>query len=291
MNDSFSILHGDALEVLKTLEASSIHCCVTSPPYYNLRNYNAPGQIGLESSPAAYVERLVQVFREVKRILREDGTLWLNLGDSYCTQGGWGAKKKDLLGVPWRVALALRDDGWFLRSEIIWHKTNVLPESVRDRPTKAHETLFLLTRAKRYYYDAHAVREPVKESSIARYLNARNLTQKEVTARADPRICRMRSRSREEKLASVALGRNKRSVWECPVASYRGAHFATYPERLVVPCVLAGCPEGGVVLDPFAGAGTTGVVTVKHRRTFIGVELNPEYAEIARARIKEASNR
>lgn len=318
------ILCGDALEVLRTLPDESAYCCVTSPPYWGLRDYGIEGQVGLEPTPEEYVAKLVEVFREVRRVLRGDGTLWLNLGDTYNSAPGWGRggghrldggkprfrpgaaradgkvsfrsprnrdgvhapglKPKDLMGIPWRVAFALQADGWWLRSDIIWHKPNAMPESVRDRPTKAHEYIFLLAKSERYYYDQDAIREPQSEESIARAQRG-NWRGKPGLKRAylgnPPRgLTRQSSRP-------VNRGRNKRTVWTVPTRPFKGAHFAVFPPDLIRPCILAGCPAGGIVLDPFFGAGTVGVVALQEGRHFIGIELNPEYCEMARERINK----
>jgi len=278
------ILNGDCRDVLKTLPDCSVHCCVTSPPYYGLRDYGCAGQIGLESTPDAYVAELVAVFREVKRVLRDDGTLWLNLGDSYAsfrdgkatpdstrgddvgtlvpkgsamnrmasTFAGSRVKHKDLIGIPWRVAFALQADGWYLRQDIIWHKPNPMPESVTDRCTKAHEYIFLLAKSPRYYYDAEAI----KEASIT----------------GDPRR---------------PYARNKRSVWTVNTKPYKGAHFATFPPSLIRPMILAGCPIGGTVLDPFGGSGTTAQVSEEEGRNAISIELNPAYIDLQRKRTSQ----
>ena len=283
--NSHRIINDDCIRGMKTLPDESVHTCITSPPYFGLRDYNAGGdEIGREQSPEEYVKKMVEVFREVHRILRDDGTLWLNLGDSYASNGcyinAWlekdhnkdkkhlhtnnheryedrkafrggeyGIKAKDLIGIPWRVALALQADGWYLRQDIIWHKPNPMPESVEDRCTKAHEYVFLLSKKPRYYYDHEAV--------------------KETTVDATER-------------------KNKRSVWTIKTKGYKGAHFAVYPEDLIVPCVLAGCPQDGTVFDPFTGSGTTAVVALKHGRNFIGTELNPQYVNIAEDRIRKS---
>jgi DNA modification methylase len=309
------IITGDAREVLKTLPDKSVHCCVTSPPYWGLRDYGVDGQLGLEETPEEYVERLVQVFREVRRVLRDDGTLWLNLGDSYYRSWGnyaptgkggqrekhterfdrrayagkvdWRPptsykheqlKPKDLVGIPWRVAFALQADGWYLRSDIIWHKPNPMPESVTDRPTKAHEYIFLLSKSERYYYDADAIREPHKTNlPVVDKHKAGAYTDKHLdNQEADP-------------FGSVGYhpkGRNKRTVWTVSTKPFSGTHFATFPEELIEPCILAGCPVGGTVLDPFFGAGTTGLVAVKLDRKYIGIELNPEYVKLAKERLR-----
>ena len=360
---------GDCRERLGDLEASSVHTCVTSPPYFGLRDYGTasweggdpncehtevegarrtpwanqvPGpagksgknasfrnetketggrctgcgaervdrQIGHEPTPDEFVEATVSVFREVRRVLADDGTLWLNLGDSYA--GSWGAqgkrvspgeisrnqirnhpkrpsrtgtiaagsglKPKDLMGIPWMVAFALRADGWYLRSEVIWHKPNPMPESITDRPTKSHEQIFLLSKSLRYYYDAEAIRErdsglPAGNGFAGRQGGSRQTT--------------IDDGKGTEETWEPGRGRNKRTVWTVPTKPYTGAHFATFPPDLIEPCVLAGAPEGGVVLDPFAGAGTTGLVALRHGRSFVGIELNPAYAEIARHRIRD----
>jgi len=375
------ILVGDARETLATLPAESIHCCVTSPPYWGLRDYGEPGQLGLEPTPEEYVQRLVGIFREVRRVLRGDGTLWLNLGDSYATSGvagpqrdasgglgggrdlgtrgehgssitsaginraiPRGLKPKDLVGIPWRVAFALQADGWYLRSDIIWSKPNPMPESVTDRPTKAHEYLFLLSRSPRYFYDADAVREAS---------DATGPTWEERKAAGEPVRHGLASAAAcgAGGFAANPAGRNRRSVWTIATQPFPGAHFAVMPPALVRPCVLAGtsargvCPECGApwgrvvertpmvvapsgraakmgeygrictsgtmtqapttrttgwaptcahtadpipatVLDPFAGAGTVPLVAAENGRGYIGIELNPEYAEMARERIR-----
>jgi len=255
----YEILQGDALEELRNLPDGGARCCVTSPPYWGLRDYRTDGQLGLERTPEEYVSRLVEVFREVRRVLADDGTLWLNLGDSYAANRTYqvsptkwskleqgqsavvppGLKPKDLVGIPWRVAFALQADGWYLRSDIIWAKPNPMPESVTDRPTKAHEYLFLLSKRERYYYDAEAIAER----------------------------------------------RNKRTVWTITTQPFPDAHFAVMPQALVEPCILAGSEPGDTVLDPFAGSGTVGVVALRHGRRFSGIDLNPEYVAMAQRRI------
>ena len=285
-----SLYCGDALAVLRTLPDGAARCCVTSPPYFGLRDYGVEGQMGLEATPDAYVARMVELFREVRRVLADDGTLWLNLGDSYARAAekggsgpngknvaaygesygvaqsakagssdgavgradrpgsrsiGDGLKPKDLIGIPWRVAFALQADGWYLRSDIIWHKPNPMPESVRDRPTKAHEYLFLLSKAERYFYDAAAIVED----------------------------------------ATVGSTRNARTVWTIATKPYKGAHFATFPFALAEKCVLAGSAPGDTVLDPFGGSGTVGSVAVSHLRNALHIDLNEEYIGLAEARI------
>ncbi len=296
-----TILPGDAAELLRTLDADSVHCCVTSPPYFGLRDYGVPGQIGQEAAPEEYITRLVEVFREVRRVLRPDGTLWLNIGDSY-TSGGRknrdfdkklparaadqrpqtprGMKPKDLIGIPWALAFALRADGWYLRQDIIWHKPRCIPESVRDRCTRSHEYIFLLSKSERYFFDAGAIKEPVAESTKVRM--AQDIEHQAGSFRQPNKT------NGPLKPGGDGVSRNKRSVWSICPAHFKGAHFAVFPEKLVEPCVLAGCPEGGTVLDPFAGSGTTGVVAKRLRRNFVGIELNPEYRQMAVERIRSA---
>jgi len=288
------ILLGNAPDVLMELPDKSINCCVTSPPYWGLRDYGVEGQLGLERTPGEYVERMVTVFREVRRVLKNDGTLWLNLGDSYAGSGkgpsnslnkeyhhledkmGFivpdGLKPKDLVGIPWRVAFALQADGWYLRSDIIWHKPNPMPESVTDRPTKSHEYIFLMSKNAKYYYDAEAVKENATCAGQDRG-KSRNISPERTTI--------MDNKQYDT--------RNKRSVWTVATQPFSEAHFATFPPDLINPCILAGCPEGGIVLDPFMGAGTTAVVCANLGRNYIGIELNPEYVHIANERIKHAT--
>lgn len=319
------ILTGDALEQLRKLPPESVHTCVTSPPYYNLRDYGAAGQIGNEASVEEYLQSLVSVFREVRRVLRADGTLWVNMGDSYATRSGnqpptntrnscghtakhtpRGYKYKDLIGVPWQLAFALRADGWYLRQDIIWNKSNCMPESVRDRCTKSHEYIFLLSKAERYYFDAAAISEPIAESSAKRYLQ--NIEAQKGSDRqpgktngpmkaALPRFggekygnnTTPEARTKSGKVYAPTLRRNKRDVWTVSTSGFRGAHFAVFPEKLIEPCILAGSPLGGTVLDPFAGSGTTGVVAKRLGRDFIGCEINPDYAQMAADRIAAAT--
>lgn len=319
------ILPGDALEQLRYLPPESVHTCVTSPPYYNLRDYGAAGQIGNEASVEEYLQSLVSVFHEVRRVLRTDGTLWVNMGDSYATRSGSqpptntrnscghtakhtprGYKYKDLIGVPWQLAFALRADGWYLRQDIIWAKSNCMPESVRDRCTKSHEYIFLLSKAERYYFDAAAISEPIAESSAKRYLQ--NIEAQKGSDRqpgktngpmkaALPRFggekygnnTTPEARTKSGKVYVPTLRRNKRDVWTVSTSGFRGAHFAVFPEKLIEPCILAGSPLGGTVLDPFAGSGTTGVVAKRLRRDFIGCEINPDYAQMAADRIAAAT--
>ncbi len=276
---NWRLIRGDAATVMRErLDADSVDCCVTSPPYWGLRDYGVEGQLGAEDSLEGYIANLVAVFSEVRRVLKPAGTMWLNLGDTYVGGGGFypdapsnragakqttqkGAKQggirpqgilkaKDLVGIPWRIALALQADGWYLRSDVIWNKPNQMPERVKDRPTKAHEYVFLLSVSPQYYYDADAVKEPTVKGSETAY-------------------------------------RNRRTVWTVPTKPYRGAHFATFPTALVEPCILAGSPAGGNVLDPFAGSGTVGVACIDHGRFFIGVELSKESWNIARHRLRD----
>jgi site-specific DNA-methyltransferase (adenine-specific) len=273
------ILVGDVRDRLSELADESVNCVVTSPPYWGLRDYGQDGQIGLERTPGEYIDQLVSVFREVRRVLRDDGTLWLNLGDCYSVVDG--LQPKNLVGIPWRMAFALQADGWCLRQDIIWHKPNPMPESVTDRCTKSHEYLFLLTKSVKYYYDQEAIKEPsanLGETSI-RFGGSKYGDSK------DPKHA---TKSGNNYVDSGT--RNKRSVWTVAPEPFKGAHFATFPPRLIEPCILAGCPENGTVLDPFFGAGTTGLVAQRHNRRWIGCELNPEYAEMARRRIEAESN-
>jgi DNA modification methylase len=310
--DGVTIHNGDCLEVLRTMADESVQCCVTSPPYWGLRDYGHDGQIGLEPTPAAYVGRMVEVFREVRRVLREDGTLWLNLGDSYSggktgrddadrdqrlrgVGNGYhedtvyknkprpvpnGLKPKDLVGIPWRVAFALQADGWYLRQDIIWHKPNPMPESVTDRCTKAHEYVFLMAKSQRYYYDAEAISEPaLTAGDIGGFTpNAAIASGKKPSGNMIPE--RGKAYIRPET-------RNRRSVWTVCTKPYSGAHFAVMPPDLVKPCILAGCPEGGVVLDPFMGSGTVAAVAQDAGRRAIGIELNPEYCRLIAKRFKQ----
>ena len=291
---NIDIYEGDCIEQLKRLADQSINTCITSPPYWGLRNYQEDKQLGMEDTPEEFISNLVDVFREVKRVLRDDGTVWLNLGDTYCGTGHKGnytdpkhkegrngqkialnnkidgLKSKDLVGIPWRVALALQQDGWYLRQDIIWHKPNPMPESVTDRCTKSHEYIFLLSKNAKYYFD----NESIKEDSVT---IIKKRTRKTGTG-VDSNIGNKGSAGNNGK-------RNKRSVWTVPTKPFKGAHFATFPPDLIEPCVLAGGPEGGTVLDPFGGAGTTGIVAQQHNRDSILIELNPDYIEIAEKRL------
>lgn len=340
MNDLKTTIHdaelytGCCLDILAELPEKSVNTCITSPPYYGLRDYGNDGQIGLEETPDDFVRQLVEVFRGIHRVLRDDGTLWLNLGDSYVATGDVSAggsekqrsnqgannfvrnqtttlRPKNLLGIPWRVALALQDDGWFLRQDIIWSKPNPMPESVTDRCTKAHEYIFLLTKGPKYYYDQQSIVEPVTQSTVNR-LNQPNIenqtgsdrvpgknngTMKAVPGKqfgdkkhTNPKYGGGGSALHQEFGYPEPDGtpegtRNKRSVWTVTTKPFSGAHFATFPPDLIEPCVMAGCPSGGTVLDPFSGSGTTGQVALTHGRKYIGIELNPEYQKMAIERI------
>lgn len=303
------ILCGDAAEVLKTLPPESVNMCVTSPPYYGLRDYGDQGQIGIEQSPDEYIARLVKVFDEVYRVLKSDGTLWLNIGDSYAGSGkgpmslqvaGNGKNKnlydmksriydvpkkwenikpKDLIGIPWMLAFALRERGWYLRSDIIWHKKNCLPESAKDRPTKCYEHIFLLAKSSKYYFDYKAIQEPIKEVSRERYKRGRSANSKYVGQQGITQV-------RENFSDFDQQYRRKRDVWEVSTNTYKmDEHFAMFPEKLIEPCILAGSAIGGVVLDPFFGSGTTGAVAKRFGREFIGIDLNARYLEKAKERI------
>jgi DNA modification methylase len=302
------VLVGDVRDRLACVEAGSVQTCVTSPPYWGLRDYGNDGQIGLEGSPEQFVESLCLVFDEVWRVLADDGTLWLNLGDSYnsssSNQNGTGnttvtggrhdrggerrkglltdaLPAKSLMGIPWRVAFALQARGWFLRSEIIWHKPNPMPESVTDRPTKSHEHIFLLAKSAKYFYDHEAIKEPVSDQ-----------TKQRLAQDVDNQVGSLRANGGSKtngnmKAVGSSENRNKRDVWTVPTKGYDGAHFAVYPTALIEPCILAGSREGDTVLDPFSGSGTTGVVALRNGRNYLGCELNPEYAELSRKRISD----
>jgi len=355
-----TILVGDVRRRLSDLGSNSVQTCVTSPPYFRLRDYGHPDQIGLEETVEDYLQQMVDVFREVRRVLADDGTLWLNLGDSYGASssgvappsmkstleghahvGGGpklqalstvgrsfrGGQPKGLIGIPWKVAFALQDDGWILRSDIIWQKPNPLPESVKDRPTKSHEYLFMFAKSSRYYYDADAISEPaaggamrrvsphaeseqislplhgvavisqrtsVRDSwkgsrfdtgKTAQHQLERMSHKQRSGAQADVESCDATPSSDPDGVAGSGR-RNKRDVWTISSEPFSEAHFAVMPKNLAEPCVLAGSPTGGVVLDPFCGSGTTGLVALRHQRNFIGIEINPEYADMAKRRIE-----
>src|SRR5215472_5806675 len=263
---SIQLLLGDCRAVLLTLPADSVHCVVTSPPYWGLRDYGIEGQLGLEPTPEEYVERMVAVFHEVRRVLRDDGTCWANMGDTF--------SDKQLVGMPWRLAFALQADGWFLRSDIIWAKPNPMPESVTDRPTKAHEYVFLLTKSARYYYDADAVREPWADDRLGG------------SATRSLRYSELSGRNGDHGLGPPPpfAGRNLRSVWTIATAPYPEAHFATFPPELARRCIVAGSRMGDTILDLFAGSGTVGEVAEQNGRDAILIELSPAYVALARAR-------
>ena len=317
-DDTVTIYHGDVLACLAAMADESAQCVVTSPPYWGLRDYGEAGQLGLEPTPQEYVAKMVEVFREVRRVLRADGVCWLNLGDSYATGAGkvgdcpgggkqgeaWkgyrgtrggsekhargamgpmvqpnrmpipGLKPKDLVGIPWRVAFALQDDGWWLRQDIIWHKPNPMPESVRDRCTKAHEYVFLLTKSARYWWDAGAMEEPSSGLTGGRF------------GGGGLEVGRLRQDAGRKRPHDNGT-RNRRSVWTVATQPYSGAHFATFPPALIAPMILAGCPMGGVVLDPFHGAGTTALVCQQTGRRYVGCELNSDYIDMSLDRLKK----
>lgn len=299
------IYNSECLLGLKSIPSNSIHCCVTSPPYYNLRDYGHKDQIGLEKTPEEYIQKLVDVFREIKRVMKDDGTLWINIGDSYNGSGKAGnnpdywdkhtafgkpankstfgypvkvasCKPKDLIGIPWMLAFALRADGWYLRQDIIWNKQSVMPESVKDRCTKAHEYIFLLSKNRKYYFDNEAIAEPAK--TFDTNIRNRDTTKLNNT----PGRVKMKGLIRND-----YMKRNKRSVWTVNAQPSKEAHFAIFPERLIMDCIKAGCPEDGIVIDPFMGSGTTAVVARKLNRNYIGFELNPEYISIANKRLEK----
>ena len=307
-----TIINRDALYALRELPEESVHCCVTSPPYYALRDYGLDMQIGREDTPEQYIDRLTEVFRELRRVLRSDGTLWLNIADTYCGTGNKGyhadpknpkgrngqqiarnnrvsgCKQKDLIGIPWLLAFALRADGWYLRSDIIWQKENPMPESVKDRPTRCYEHIFLLTKSKKYFYDAAAIAEPLAPTTAARYRTGRSAGQKyadEIPGQGKVQgLNRARSGSYYDE-ALMPTMRNRRDVWLINTVPYKGGHFAAFPPKLAETCIKAGCPKGGVVLDPFFGSGTTGAAAKQLDRHYIGIEINAEYCALARARI------
>lgn len=322
------IYNMDCLKGLKQIEDNTIDCCVTSPPYFGLRNYGVEGQIGLEESPKQYIDRLCLVFKEVFRVLKNEGTLWLNIGDSYNGSGGNhkethkndsgfqgnigvkyggkgakvdGLKPKDLIGIPWMLAFALREQGWFLRQDIIWHKPNPMPESVTDRCTKSHEYIFLLSKSEKYYFNNEAIQEPCADQNRTNYQsgsrshginNDRNDNDMAERSKVwKPKMKNIQDKGLKPNTMHIrrAMGmkddtymvRNKRDVWTVNVKPDLSAHFATYPKELITPCILAGCPKDGIVLDPFGGSGTTGAVAREFGRNFILFELNPDYVKIA----------
>ena len=298
------IIYGDCRDKLKELELESVQTCVTSPPYWGLRDYGHDDQLGLEETPEEFTDNMVEVFRQVKRVLKDDGTLWLNLGDSYSGSGKGtagnlgkkhnerhlehktggiipiGLKQKDLVGIPWRVAFALQADGWYLRQDIIWHKPNPMPESVTDRCTKSHEYIFLLSKSAKYFYDADAIKEEANSVPSSFRNSARYVNQGTAPSNSNPGI----------ESGVLTLGnfdsayRNKRSVWTVTTKPYSEAHFATFPEKLIEPCIQAGSKVGDIVLDPFFGSGTTGEVAERFGRNYIGIELNEDYKSLQQKR-------
>ena len=274
---------GDSLQVLQTLPDNCMDCCVTSPPYYALRDYGTDGQIGREATPEEYVSRITAVFHEVKRVLTPEGTCWLNIADTYCGTGS-KADHQD----PWLVALALRGDGWYLRSSIIWHKGNAMPESTRDRPTRCYEYVFLLTKSKKYYYDWQAVAEPIAPTTAVRLksgVGKGNKYAATVPGQNQPQKINRPRRKGAYTDEMISPVRSRRNVWQINTASYRGGHFAAFPPKLAETCILAGCPVGGIVLDPFLGSGTTAAAAKSLSRRYVGIEINPEYCTLAKQRI------
>ena len=307
---------GDCRETMRQWAAAGIKAqtCVTSPPYYGLRDYGHEGQIGLEETPEQYISAMVEVFRCVWDVLEDDGTLWLNIGDSYARQGGresdqprhWdgrektsgsmhntrmaqdiGLKPKDLIGIPWMLAFALRADGWYLRQDIIWHKPNPMPESVQDRCTKAHEYIFLLSKSQKYYYDAEAIKEEANEDSGFAKQRAKGIDTWKYNNTSE-RIAQTGQTIESSTFGEIGK-RNKRSVWTVTTKPYAGAHFAVFPSDLIEPCILAGAPVGGIVLDPFMGSGTTAQVAQNLGRQYLGCELNPEYEALQNKRLSQMS--
>ena len=300
------VLTGNSLEVLKTLPSGSVQCCITSPPYYGLRDYGVDGQFGQEESPEKFIDNLVNVFREVRRILKDGGTLWVNIGDSYCgtaskgeyrdpkykdgrngqaiskTQNVENCKHKDLIGIPWMLAFALRGDGWYLRQDIIWSKPNAMPESVKDRFTKSHEYVFLLSKNKDYYFDHEAMQETSVNDAVSARENPPRYGGKKYTQNPDEFF-----RTKSGNAYAYTGRRNRRDVWTISTQPCKNAHFAVFPEKLVEPCILAASKEGDTVLDPFGGSGTTGVVANRLGRHAILIDINPEYVELAKSRTNQ----
>ena len=273
---------GDAAEVLKTLPEKSINMCVTSPPYYGLRDYGKNVRLGRESTPEGNIEDLVKVFDEVYRVLMDDGTLWLNIGDTYAHKPYAKVKPKDLIGIPWMLAFALRERGWHLRSDIIWRKTNAMPEGVKDRPAHCYEHLFLLAKSPHYFFDYHALERPIAAETEARYQRNRSESSKYFTSKYGQGLEKHLGKV-TEKCRQFCRGRD---VWDIGTNGYRmREHFAMFPEKLVEPCVLAGSRKGDVVLDPFIGSGTTGAVAKRLGRECVGIDIDPLYVERARTRI------
>lgn len=303
------IINANAVDGLQTLETASVDTCITSPPYFGLRDYGVAEQIGLESTPDEYIKNLVVVFREVRRVLKDDGTLWVNIGDSYAGGGRGcdsvkqrtnrgtvdmprsvvpvGAKTKDLIGIPWLLAFALRADGWYLRQDIIWSKPNAMPESVKDRCTRSHEYIFLLSKSAKYYYDYEAIMENAVTSDRNAPRGSKGTLSPNLGRRKQDEYQNKRYTGFNERYFSSdpPLKKNKRDVWTVSTRPYKGAHFATFPSALIEPCILAGSRTGGLVLDPFCGSGTTCVTAYANGRRYIGIDINPEYCEIAKNRI------
>lgn len=265
-DEGVTLLQGDSLEQARTLPDGSVDCIVTSPPYYGLRDYGTEGQYGLEDTPAAYVETMRALFNELRRILADDGTLWLNLGDSY-------GKGKQLMGVPWLVAFALQSDGWVLRSSIIWNKPNMMPESVTDRPASRHELVFFMTKSEQYHFDLDAIREPHSAESIAR--SSRNFAGDKQRGYAGG------AQSLNPDQFVHKSGKNPGNVWTIPTKPFPGAHFAAMPPELARRCIVAGCKPGGTVLDPFSGSGTTGLVAQENGRKYIGIDISADYLKLS----------
>ncbi|WP_314025249.1 site-specific DNA-methyltransferase [Filifactor alocis] len=307
-----TIICGDALETLKNFPDESINCSITSPPYYGLRDYHKKEQIGREKTVEEYLDRLINVFREVRRVLKKDGTCFIVIGDSYAgtsskkeqrdpkypkgrngqnpsiTQKVLGYKSKDLMGIPWRLAFALREDGWYLRSDIIWHKENAMPEACKDRPTRSYEHIFLLSKSPRYYYDYDSLAEPMKEVSKKRYVRGRSKENKYLNENSGAKIQKINEARGygQYKGDNIPQFRNKRDIWTINTTSFRGNHYAAFPPKLAEICMIAGCPKGGIILDPFIGSGTVGLIALLHNRKYIGIELNEEYVDLARKRIE-----
>lgn len=307
-DEQVTLLLGDALEQVRTLPTASVGCIVTSPPYYGLRDYGTDGQYGLEASPVEYVETMRVLFAEVRRVLADDGTLWLNLGDSYAAAGGHtdpggtsalqgrrvqlmqnmpskpaDRPKKNLLGIPWRTAFGLQDDGWILRNEIIWHKTNAMPESIKDRLSSRHEHLFLFAKASRYSFDLDSIREP---HTMRPQRRPRGHKQRQKLGVLPAQTWSTSGRD-EPGVDGHPLGRNPGDVWSIPTRPYPGAHFAVFPIDLPVRCIKAGCRPGGTVLDPFSGSGTTGAAARQLGHPYIGIDLNAAYHDLARDRFAQ----
>lgn len=303
----------DRTKLLKLLPSESVNCCVTSPPYWGLRDYEEEGQLGQEPTFQEFIKNLTVTFREFRRVLRKDGVLWIIIGDSYNGSGkGAGTKKskakhvyvppnntkitrdknlkiKDLVGIPWRMALALQDDGWYLRQDNIWHKPNAMPESVKDRCTNAHEYIFHFSKSAKYWFDYKAIKEPCSEANIKDFQRRKTFNNKSSGDKSYEVARKDLSGSREQYMPKDFM-RNKRSVWKVNTVPYKGAHFAPFPPKLILPMILAGCREGGVVLDMFFGTGTTGEVAIENNRQFIGIDLSKKYCQLAKERIKKVVN-